>query len=118
MIYKLKGVMIEKGECRTFKNDSCMTPIVVKESDPNLKYPQEIPIEFWNEKSNDLFNAEEGCEVEVEFTISARLWNDKRFLSLRGRSLNIVTTQVSDGEEPPAQNYDFIPVIDDGEMPF
>lgn len=117
MIYKLKGVMIEKGECRTFKNDSCMTPIVVKESDPNLKYPQEIPIEFWNEKSNDLFNAVEGCEVEVEFTISARLWNDKRFLSLRGRSLNIVT-EVSDGEETPVPNNDFIPTLDDGEMPF
>ena len=79
---KVKGQIIKIDEVQTFASGFQKQIIVVKT--PGEKYPQEIPIEFVNDKIDRLNDLREGDLVSVSADLRGREYEGRWFLSLNG----------------------------------
>lgn len=115
MSYELSGQVIKKFEIETFASGFQKQNIVVKTED---QYPQEIQIEFTQNKIDLIENINAGDHVTVSFNVNGRSWTSpqgetKYFNSIVG--WKILTTGNSYNEtataEVPKPKYE--PVIND-----
>lgn len=50
----------------------------------NDKYPQDIKVEFSNDKVDEVNNFNEGQDVKIAFRLRGSIWNEKYFVSVSG----------------------------------
>lgn len=82
MAYDLTGKIKIIQEAKTFDSGFTKREMVVVVEDG--KYPQEINIEFVQDKINLLDNLQVGQEVTVSFDIRGREYNGRYFNNLQG----------------------------------
>jgi hypothetical protein len=114
MAYELTGKIKLIQEAKTFDSGFTKREMVVIVEDG--KYPQEINLEFVQDKVALLDNLQPGQEVTVSFDIRGREYNGRYFNNLQG--WKVVTL----GDESPAPSmesyYPEPPDIEDEDIPF
>lgn len=85
--YELSGVVKQVGEPKTFGSGFEKAELVVTVEDG--KYPQDICIEFCQDKTSLLSGVNEGDEVDVSFNIRGREYNGRYFNNLVGWKLSV-----------------------------
>lgn len=118
MAYELTGKVKLIQAAQTFDSGFTKREMVVTVSDG--KYPQEINLEFVQDKVRLLDNLEIGQEVTVTFDIRGREYNGRYFNNLQG--WKIATSQdetASSSAHPSFAPSDFAqPDFDDNDIPF
>jgi hypothetical protein len=118
MAYDLTGKIKLLQEAKTFDSGFTKREMVVIVEDG--KYPQEINIEFVQDKVNLLDSLQTGQTVTVTFDIRGREYNGRYFNNLQGwkiASRSEESTFPTESESPVPDNitsHDF----DDGDIPF
>jgi hypothetical protein len=113
--YELTGKIKLIQEAKTFDSGFTKREMVVIVEDG--KYPQEINLEFVQDKAALLDALQPGQEVTVTFDIRGREYNGRYFNNLQGWKVSL---QGSNSEEPPppsAQDYPSPSDFDD-DIPF
>lgn len=118
MAYELSGKIKLIQEAKTFDSGFTKREMVVIVEDG--KYPQEINLEFVQDKVALLEKLQAGQEVTVTFDIRGREYNGRYFNNLQGWK---IVTQGADGSSPGGgqvnDNTNFPPAgIDDEDIPF
>lgn len=118
MAYELTGKVKLIQEAKTFDSGFTKREMVVIVEDG--KYPQEINLEFVQDKVNLLDNLEIGQQVTVSFDIRGREYNGRYFNNLQG--WRIVTQDDASGpgaeESWPSGTPSPPPNYDDSDIPF
>ena len=118
MAYELTGTIKLIQEAKTFDSGFTKREMVVIVEDG--RYPQEINLEFVQDKVSLLDNLQPGEEVTVTFDIRGREYNGRYFNNLQG--WKIVTEE--SGDAPGADGHQPIPAnvdragIEDDDIPF
>ena len=118
MAYDLTGKIKLIQEAKTFDSGFTKQEMVVIVEDG--KYPQEINIEFVQDKISLLDNLQVGQEVTVTFDIRGREYNGRYFNNLQGWKIvnsgtdNAVAAQEQSTAHSQASGSEF----DDGDIPF
>jgi single-strand DNA-binding protein len=116
--YDLTGKIKIIQEAKTFDSGFTKQEMVVIVEDG--KYPQEINIEFVQEKVSLLDSLQAGQTVTVTFDIRGREYNGRYFNNLQGWKIATIgeeSTFPNESESPMPENFtssDF----DEGDIPF
>lgn len=113
MAYELTGKVKLVQEPQTFASGFTKREVVVTVEDG--KYPQEINLEFLQDKVSLLDNVAEGQEIKVFFDIRGREYNGRYFNNLVG--WKIEAEAGADAPAPPAVADDKPPLPADAEAP-
>jgi single-strand DNA-binding protein len=98
--YELTGKIKLIQEAKTFNSGFTKREMVVIVEDG--KYPQEINLEFVQDKTALLDGLQAGQEVTVSFDIRGREYNGRYFNNLQGwKVVTLGDQSPSTGEEPP-----------------
>ncbi len=118
MAYELTGKVKLIQEAKQFDSGFTKREMVVVVEDG--KYPQEINLEFVQDKVTLLDDLEIGQQVTVSFDIRGREYNGRYFNNLQG--WRIVTQDDATGPGPqeswPSGTPDAPPNYDDSDIPF
>lgn len=117
MAYELTGKIKLLQETQTFGSGFQKREIVVTVEEG--KYPQDICLEFVQDKINLLDSLSAGQEVTVSFDIRGREYNGRYYNNLQGWKISADTTQVA-SDKPPVSDADVPADFDDFEddIPF
>ena len=85
----IKGIIKLIKETETFDSGFYKRQIVVTEDG---QYPNDIPIDFWKDKSDILDNFGIGQEVNVSVKIRGSEFNGKNYVSLNGWKIEATDT--------------------------
>lgn len=115
MSYELSGKIKLIQEPQTFNSGFTKREMVVVVEDG--KYPQEINLEFVQDKVSLLDSLQPGQEVKVNFDIRGREYNGRYFNNLQGWRVEVLGGAAAapaapagfGGEEPPPYSDDDIP---------
>ena len=113
MSYDLTGKVKLVQDAQTFSSGFTKREMVVTVEDG--KYPQEINLEFLQDRVSLLDNIQEGQEVTVSFDIRGREYNGRYFNNLVGWKI-----QAGEGAAPaaaPAAAKDDKPPVSDKDVP-
>jgi len=124
MAYDLTGKVKLIFEAKTFGSGFTVREFVVTVEDG--KYPQEICLQFVQDKVSLLDTIEEGQEVTVSFDIRGREYNGRYFNNLQawkidaGEGAAAAPAKGADDEKPPVSDKDVPADFDDyeDEIPF
>lgn len=113
---KIKGKIIKIGKSEQV-SDNFKKRLLVVETDE--KYPQQIPLEFVQDKTCELDGFHKGDIVEVAFNLRGREWNGKYFVNLNGWKIQRLRdhTQSQTPAEPPTAE-DKAPETNADDLPF
>lgn len=107
---EFNGVVEYVGEPNQISGSFTKREVVVKEHNPESKYPNFIPLEFINDSIAKLDGIKPGDAVTVKGFLNGRLWEQsgerRCFISIRGVS---ITAQSAGGQQqyekrPPVEN--------------
>ena len=110
MAYELTGKIKLLQEAKTFDSGFTKREMVVVVEDG--KYPQEINLEFVQDKVGLLDNLRPGQEVTVTFDIRGREYNGRYFNNLQGWKVVSASADDAYNQEPP--QWDAAPPSQDG----
>ena len=118
MAYDLTGKIKLIQEAKTFDSGFTKREMVVVVEDG--KYPQEINLEFVQDKVSLLDNLQIGQEVTVTFDIRGREYNGRYFNNLQGWKIASpqAANEYDDGGYSPAPPGEPPPGFDDTDIPF
>ena len=118
MAYDLTGKIKLIQEAKTFDSGFTKQEMVVIVEDG--KYPQEINIEFVQDKIGLLDNLQAGEEVTVTFDIRGREYNGRYFNNLQGWKIVTSRAESAIPAEGPSAAHSHAPGndFDDGDIPF
>ncbi len=114
MAYELTGKIKLIQEPMTFNSGFTKREMVVVVEDG--KYPQEINLEFVQDKIALLDALEPGQEVTVTFDIRGREYNGRYFNNLQG--WKVVTANDESSAPPPDSHYPEPSDFGDDDIPF
>jgi single-strand DNA-binding protein len=116
--YELSGSIKLIQEAKTFDSGFTKREMVVIVEDG--KYPQEINIEFVQDKVNLLDTLQVGQNVTVTFDIRGREYNGRYFNNLQGWKIALVGDEsAATVGESVSSSSSFTPDnFDDGDIPF
>lgn len=113
MAYELSGKIKLIQEAKTFDSGFTKREMVVTVDDG--RYPQDINLEFVQDKTSLLDSLHPGQEVTVSFDIRGREYNGRYFNNLQG--WKVLPAEDSPSANPMAGSTDQGP-IDDEDIPF
>lgn len=118
MAYDLTGKIKLIQEAKTFDSGFTKREMVVIVEDG--RYPQEINLEFVQDKVSLLDNLQVGQEVTVTFDIRGREYNGRYFNNLQGWKISFPTTDtnVAQDEYEPTPPSEPPSGFDDTDIPF
>ena len=94
MTYELTGKVKVLQETQTFDSGFKKREIVVTVEEGN--YPQDVCLEFVQDKINLLDSIEVDQEVTISFNIRGSEWKGRYFTNLRGWKINIEESNISE----------------------
>lgn len=108
---QVKGTLLRIFEKETISEKFSKKTVVVRTKE---EYPQELPIEFTNQRIDLIENYKEGQDVDISINLRGREWKgkDKWFASIEGWKITSLVEEVSN----TAQNPDREKVAED--LPF
>ncbi|WP_432470189.1 DUF3127 domain-containing protein [Amphritea sp. HPY] len=115
MAYELTGKVKLIQDAQTFGSGFTKREMVVTVEDG--KYPQEINLEFVQDKVSLLDALQVGQEVTVTFDIRGREYNGRYFNNLQGWKIQTGTSGNTEAEQPPVFDMD-TPASFDDDVPF
>lgn len=115
MAYELTGKIKLIQEPKTFDSGFTKREMVVIVEDG--KYPQEINLEFVQDKTALLDNLQAGQEVTVTFDIRGREYNGRYFNNLQGWKITQPSGNTDEPPPPSEQHYPG-PADFDDDIPF
>lgn len=115
MAYELSGKVKLIQDPQTFASGFTKREVVVTVEDG--KYPQDINLEFLQDKVSLLDNLAEGQEVKVSFDIRGREYNGRYFNNLVGWRIEVGAEGGAAVAPSRASTDDRPPVPDDSEAP-
>jgi hypothetical protein len=104
----ISGTVIKVGETDQIKDTFKKREIVIETDE---KYPQSVPIEFVQDKTELLDGLNEGDSVAVSYNLRGREWNGKYYVNVQGWKLE------KTGSAPVPVTMDE-PVESDDDLPF
>ena len=104
MAYELTGKVKLIQDAQTFGSGFTKREMVVTVEDG--KYPQEINVEFVQDKVIMLDSLVAGQEVTITFDIRGREYNGKYFNNLQGWKIQTGEAAPATDEKPPASDKD------------
>lgn len=118
MAYELTGKIKLIQDAKTFDSGFTKREMVVVVEDG--KYPQEINLEFVQDKAALLDSLRPGQEVTVTFDIRGREYNGRYFNNLQGWKITTLENQPSPtGEDPSSAPHFPTPSdFEDDDIPF
>jgi hypothetical protein len=118
MAYELTGKIKLIQDAKTFNSGFTKREMVVIVEDG--KFPQEINLEFVQEKVALLDNLHPGQEVTVTFDIRGREYNGRYFNNLQGWKISVLGDESSSSGEDPSSAPPFPSPSDFGydDIPF
>ena len=118
MAYDLTGKIKLIQDPKTFDSGFTKREMVVIVEDG--KYPQEINVEFVQDKVALLDTLQPGQEVTVSFDIRGREYNGRYFNNLQGWKVAILGSQPAQSGEnqSPESHYPTPSDFEDGDIPF
>ena len=118
MAYDLTGKVKLIQEQQTFASGFTKREVVVTVEDG--KYPQDINLEFLQDKVSLLDNVSEGQEIKVFFDIRGREYNGRYFNNLVGWKIETQEDAVAPAEDyrPPTSGSSRPPSELDDDIPF
>ena len=118
MAYELTGKIKLIQEAKTFNSGFTKREMVVTVEDG--KYPQEINIEFIQDKAALLDDLQEGQDVTVTFDIRGREYNGRYFNNLQGWKVVTLASQApsTGAEQPPAPPFPSPSDLGEDDIPF
>ena len=118
MAYDLTGTVKLIQDEQTFGSGFKKREMVVTVEDG--KYPQEINLEFVQDKVSLLDSLQVGQEITVTFDIRGREYNGRYFNNLQGWKIEAGTSVNTDVEQPPVFDKDVPANLDDfdDDIPF
>lgn len=115
MSYDLTGKVKLVQEAQTFGSGFTKREVVVTVEEG--KYPQDINVEFVQDKVSLLDALQVGQEVEITFDIRGREYNGRYFNTLQGWKINAVGTAEPVADDKPIVADKDVPAdFDDGDM--
>ena len=114
MAYDLTGKIKLIGEAKTFDSGLTKREMVVIVEDG--RYPQEISLEFVQDKVSLLDNLQPGQEVTVTFDIRGREYNGRYFNNLQGWKITTEGAESHPNDDGPPLSDP--PPYDDTDIPF
>ena len=114
MAYELTGKIKLIQEAKTFDSGFTKREMVVTVEDG--KYPQDINLEFIQDKVALLDNLQPGQEVTVSFDIRGREYNGRYFNNLQG--WRVVASGEKDAAATEEQHYPMPSDFGDEDIPF
>ncbi|MGB0466911.1 MAG: DUF3127 domain-containing protein [Pontibacterium sp.] len=115
MAYELTGKVKLIQDMQTFGSGFTKREMVVTVE--NGKYPQEINLEFVQDKVGLLDGLQVGQEVTVTFDIRGREYNGRYFNNLQGWKIQAASPANADAGQPPVFDQD-VPTHFDDDIPF
>lgn len=115
MAYELTGKVKLIQDVQTFGSGFTKREMVVIVEDG--KYPQEINLEFVQDKVSLLDVLQVGQEVTVTFDIRGREYNGRYFNNLQGWKIQTGTSVNTEVDQQPVFDKD-VPVNFDDDIPF
>lgn len=116
MAYELSGKIKLIQEAKTFDSGFTKREMVVIVEDG--KYPQEINLEFVQDKVSLLDNLQPGQDVTVTFDIRGREYNGRYFNNLQGWKISSAGDDAGMSQNEPPMVTDQSSDFDDGDIPF
>ena len=104
MAYELTGKIKILQDRKTFDSGFTKREMVVIVEDG--KYPQEINLEFVQDKVSLLDNVQVGQEVTVTFDIRGREYNGRYFNNLQGWKIQAGESAPAAADKPPVADKD------------
>jgi single-strand DNA-binding protein len=104
MAYDLTGKVKLIQDAQTFGSGFTKREMVVTVEDG--KYPQEINLEFVQDKVSLLDNVQVGQEVTVTFDIRGREYNGRYFNNLQGWKIQAGAAAPAADDKPPVSDKD------------
>ena len=114
MAYELSGKIKLIQEPKTFDSGFTKREMVVTVEDG--RYPQDINLEFVQDKASLLDNLQPGQEVTVSFDIRGREYNGRYFNNLQG--WKVVTASDETGPSAEEPHYPSPSDFGDDDIPF
>ena len=116
MAYELTGKIKLIQEAKTFDSGFTKREMVVTVEDG--RYPQDINLEFVQDKAGLLDNLQPGQEVTVSFDIRGREYNGRYFNNLQGWKVVSAQAEQHAQEQPPAAPFSTGDSFEDQDIPF
>ena len=116
MAYELTGKIKLIQEAKTFDSGFTKREMVVVVEDG--KYPQEINLEFVQDKVALLDSLQNGQEVTVTFDIRVREYNGRYFNNLQGWKITSMGDEPTFAREEQAPSYPSPSDFGDDDIPF
>lgn len=116
MAYELSGKIKLIQETKTFDSGFSKREMVVTVDDG--RYPQDINLEFVQDKISLLDNLEAGQEVTVSFDIRGREYNGRYFNNLQGWKVVAADASSAAAGAPAAAPFAGGDAIEDEDIPF
>jgi len=104
MAYDLTGKVKLVQDAQTFGSGFTKREVVVTVEDG--KYPQDICLEFVQDKVSLLDHVEAGQDVTITFDIRGREYNGRYFNNLQGWKIQTAAAEAGSDEKPPVSDSD------------
>ena len=101
MNYTIEGKIVTVGDKVQITEKFAKREIVIESGD---KYPEQIMLEFTQDKCSLLDNCKVGDNVEVHFNIRGREWNGKYFTRLEGWNIKLLDNICLNGTKNDIRN--------------
>jgi hypothetical protein len=101
MNYTIEGKIVTVGDKVQITEKFAKREIVIESGD---KYPEQIMLEFTQDKCSLLDNCKVGDNVEVHFNIRGREWNGKFFTRLEGWNIKLLDNICLNGTKNDIRN--------------
>lgn len=105
----LSGKIIKVGETEQIKDTFKKREIVIETDE---KYPQSVPVEFVQDKTELLDGLNEGDSVAVSYNLRGREWNGRYYVNVQGWKIE------KTGSAPEPVTVDESDSGEDDDLPF
>jgi hypothetical protein len=107
----LSGKIIKVGETEQIKDTFKKRELVIETDE---KYPQSVPVEFVQDKTELLDGLNEGDSVAVSYNLRGREWNGRYYVNVQGWKLE----KTSSAPAPAPVTVDETDSGADDDLPF
>ena len=99
-MYKVEGQIKQINNLQKLEGNTGFNQVQTMILETKDKYPQELPIEFWNKSIEVLSQYKKGDTVTVSMNVNSNKWKDSFFVKLKGFKIE-TGNEVTNTEQNP-----------------